>query len=764
MADHSLRVVKISADSRFSDRYITAQIKEAPEPGQAEAGRICALVEIEGSWQSNAQIGQTIINTVARHYYRGTESDPLMNFEAALKRVNESLTAATHTGNTDWIGHLHTAIVLLVGDTVHIAASGRSTATLYRDGHGSPMLDAAQDQSAAPGKVFATLLSGTIEPTDRLLVASSGLLKVLTPVEVDHCLGAPTPDEAVAQLGSMLRAKRGSWVHGFYIDAAAEPAPDVVVSHGAGIAGAHAQASQFFASLKRYIAPVSGGSGSTPVPAKEAATDAALLPKGSEAWARFQAWSKQAGDHLRTTVGPRLRTHAGTARQHAQALAHRLRRVATAKPAEAAGSKAAAAQPESLIGKSVFAIKDYAAHANEPAAPALPTITDYTAPPPTPAPRRRGQLKETVTQLWQRIASRIEWRSVLFGLVAIVLFAILVANIRVITRQHTTEQSKQALSSQLHDLQDKLEEARLARIFNQPDKATAALQTVLDGLPALLSSAVADDAKALQAKTTTELDALTQTTRLDTLQQLAKLPGSTRFVRSGDAAVALNAQGTAVTVVSLADGKTKAVPLGAHANAGGVTALDNAPGFALALNDGLAKLDADGQLADIALSGAAHPASGIASFFGNLYALDASGGQIWKYTAVKETFSKAEGYVTDGTTLANAIDLAVDGQVYVLRSDGSVTRFNRGKADTFALAAPPAPTSTLTAPKQLTTTKDSNSFFILDGGRVLKYDKSGHFQSQYAFKDLASIDAIAVDEQQKTIYLLANGVLSKTSF
>ncbi len=753
MPTQGLRAIRISTDARLSDRYLTVQIKEPPSQEHAEAGRICALVEIEGSWQSNAQVGQTIINTVARHYYRAGASDPLLNFETALKRVNETLTAASHTGNTDWIGHVNAAVVLLVGDAVHIAASGQVTATLLRDDHGSPMLD-GDEPPAAPGKVFGTVLSGTVEPADRLLIASSGLSQLLTPVEIEHTLAAPTPAEAVSGLSSLLAAKRGGWVNCLYIDAAAELLPDAVVDHGGGLGGVRSQIDRFIGTAKRYVVPAkrAGTASASDTVAAAPKLDAAALLEQAKAWTQAKS------HHVRTTVIPAVGKHARAGKAAAADLIRQLKERRAAAPMPPAKD-----EPENLIGKPVFAIRDYAGLADEPESTGSgPVITDYTAAPPAPAaePWHRRLLGAAKAQT-NSAARRIDWRSVGFGLVALVLLVILISNLRVITRQRSTEQSRQTLGVELQTLADKLEEARLARVFNQPDKAQAALKTVLDGLPALRNTVVEREAAELQTKATGELDALTKTTRLTNLTEVASIPDAARLAVFGDNAAVVGKNGTSLTVVPLGGGTPRTVDLGGRRIAA-VAALDDAA--AILTDTGLATVAADGTLTAVDAGGTARTGTGLAAFLGNLYVLDTAGTQIWKYSSTKTGFGAADAYLADSTDVADAVDLAIDGQVYVLSRDGTVTRLNRGKADSFALGGAPAPTSELTAPKRLLTTTDSNTLFLLDGGRMLAYAKSGQFSGQYAFDDLTDIDDAAVDEPHKTAYILASGKLLKASF
>lgn len=153
-------------------------------------------------------------------------------------------------------------------------------------------------------------------------------------------------------------------------------------------------------------------------------------------------------------------------------------------------------------------------------------------------------------------------------------------------------------------------------------------------------------------------------------------------------------------------------------------------------------------------------AQAIATYVSNIYTLDADNGTVWKYTATGNDYSKAAAYANTKTVSLNgAIDLSIDGNVYVLTSDGSVAKFVKGayEAD-FAIKNIPAPNNIIALPSKLFTDDTTNSIFILDKktSRIVKFDKSGEFNSQYVFDDIA-LDSFVVDAKLQKIWGLAGG-------
>lgn len=761
MSNELVRVTKIASTARLSDRYLTVQIKDASDPEQvATYGQLCAIVEIEGSWQSNSQIGQTIINTLSRQYYRGTAHDPLTNFEEALKKVNETLTHASHTGSTDWIGHLHAAVIVVIRNEIHLATTGHVYAVLFRDAHATPMLDEKRDVPTVPGKIFGTLLSGTIEGNDQLLIASSGLQKIATSEEIQECFsGAQHANEAIQKFGELLRAKRGKWVNALVIDAAGtlveQGSQTVIVEEGTGLQLASRLAG-LRSSAQKFLRPVAGWFHKTSASTKETIHER-LIPKGKEQLEQTKTWPSKLREQSKPVL-TKITTWLNSFKKNQS-----LQTDIPTPVAPVSTRTTNEPQIENLIGKSVYAIRDYNELSQSTPILQPPVVVDYTE---QQRPTRNFHVPTISMAGIRSLGSKIDWKPIVFGLIALILLAILLSNIRVITKQKENEQSKQAVQIQLNTLKDRLEEGRLARIFNQPDKAAAALHDVLIGLPPLLNSPVADGAKALQEKMQIEVDTLTLTNRLTNLKQIAHVDGASRMIRAGDFLVVSDAGGTKLASVHLNETEAKTLPLAANQHITAITAFDGKVGGAILTDQGAYELDASGQklTAATTASNTWKAGTALSSFFNNLYALDIAGNQIWKYTSTKTGFSKAEGYITDGTKLDSAIDIVVDGQLFILKKDGAVLKFNKGKADKFTLAAPPAPTDTITNAKQLVTTKDSSYLYLLDGARILRFDKTGKFQNQYAFKDINSIDSFALDEPNKTLFLCSKGIIYSASF
>ncbi len=778
-----LRHVRITNSGKLSDRYVTAQTKVPSDPGVRARGQLFTIVEIENPWFPTSQIGQTIINTVAREYFRADGRDYLTDFEAALKKVNETLGHLVQTGETDWVGHLHAIVILVTGDELHIASVGGVHGWLLRSGKTTPAIERTKTVPA-PEKTFSSVLSGVIEPGDRLVVASSGLLSVVSKAELEtNIFQAKQFGVAAIRLANLLRSKRGQWVNALILElpiqseaATRDEVPDVLYLDTSGVGDWRltlgmwtSKAHHGIVSLGHRLRQLDSAINTT--------MRRHVLPRTQAGWVKTKAWSTDAASRFQRETLPRVA-------QASAAVAQKLKEttVSKATPSTTPAAPPVTSPSENLIGKSVFSIHDYQAATVPPGASASPAadpdhapilqssaIRDYQGPAVGPGKSSfTDKLREGLQGLGGRVARVPLWRSrtVIFGVLAVGLAIILITNLQAISVRNQAAQSAEQAQATLADLEDALEEAKLAKIFNQPDKARELLATVLAGTESLAGTAVATQADAVAAEAQTALDELTSTTRLRDLVMIAELSTTTSsFVRWGDLLTTIDPETKQVVSVPIGGGETSVLDVGDTAPIA-LTAYDEKTAAAILTKPpSVFELTAaTGPLAALTPGdGAWQQGMALAPFFNNLYVLSPESKQIWRYTSTEGQLSAQEAYITDGTDVSAGVDLAIDGSVYVLTSTGEILKLSRGKREELAVRDLPKPNETLTNPRQIETTRDGDRLYVLDGTRIVALDKSGRFQAQYVPDGLDVIQSFSVDEAAKTLTVLSEGKLLRAT-
>ncbi|NQT49236.1 hypothetical protein HQ571_00925 [Candidatus Kuenenbacteria bacterium] len=142
-----------------------------------------------------------------------------------------------------------------------------------------------------------------------------------------------------------------------------------------------------------------------------------------------------------------------------------------------------------------------------------------------------------------------------------------------------------------------------------------------------------------------------------------------------------------------------------------------------------------------------------------IYALDANGQQIIKYSASGNNYGSGQIWIKDkkDADLSKATSLTIDGDIYVLTSDGKVYKFYTGELQEFDLKLiEPA----LAEANKIYTTAELPYIYISEAGskRIILTNKNGDFAKQYLFESLEAPIADFVISGNKMYLISGNKV------
>jgi len=144
---------------------------------------------------------------------------------------------------------------------------------------------------------------------------------------------------------------------------------------------------------------------------------------------------------------------------------------------------------------------------------------------------------------------------------------------------------------------------------------------------------------------------------------------------------------------------------------------------------------------------------GVRGFSSNLYVLQATKeGQIWRYLGLDSGLSSKKAYLNgDKYDLSEAVDMAIDGAVWVLFSDGTVAKYIRGTKDPFVVAGLDKGWGEVI---KIFTDAEQENLYILDrqSTRVVVINKNGEYQSQYNWPGIAGVKDVMVNEELGKIF------------
>jgi hypothetical protein len=142
-----------------------------------------------------------------------------------------------------------------------------------------------------------------------------------------------------------------------------------------------------------------------------------------------------------------------------------------------------------------------------------------------------------------------------------------------------------------------------------------------------------------------------------------------------------------------------------------------------------------------------------------VYSLDRSTGQVTRLTVGSNSFSGQTTILKQSVDLAQARDLAVDSDVYVLFPD-RLAKFTGGQQTDFQLS----PVSE--ALRGMTKLRVGNQVYLLEpvSKRVLIYSRAGQLLNQVQFPELTELNDLFVDENARELYLINGNKVYKITF
>ena len=156
----------------------------------------------------------------------------------------------------------------------------------------------------------------------------------------------------------------------------------------------------------------------------------------------------------------------------------------------------------------------------------------------------------------------------------------------------------------------------------------------------------------------------------------------------------------------------------------------------------------------------------IKGFAGGLYMLDTQQKSLYYYPPTKNGYESQAYVIVDANArvdLSKVVDLALDGNLYLLDSAGTISRFTReGRPLDFTGGVPDGK---IAGPKALFASASARSLYVLDtaGERIVQFSPDGKFQRQFKADgqkvSFSGARDLFVDEANRRVYLLTSKAL-----
>lgn len=671
-----------------------------PSPAEEALGSLLAVAETETRAGVGNELLDLTITAIQREYYRDPKRGVMASFESALHQANLVLHEAAERGVRDWMGYFNVVVGVLAGlpagqagSALHISVAGEATLLLARQRRLTNVSYGLSHLPITnPLRAFSQVASGPVAARDILFFGTGHFLNLFSEADLLRL----AVDHSASTIGLRLQQLYGD-------RKATSPLGLLTVSI---LPASIAEPREEVGLQRRRRAALFA----VPRPRKPLVIHTSRLKSLLALLSHILVKLKQ---YAYVTMWPLIKR--GSARGGWVMVA---------------ASSLASARVKTLAKR-----------------PSLPSLR---------RPDWRG--------LWQRLPVM----SKVLAIISLALAVAFVGSLFLLRQKRTDDQAVARASELLHEAQTKNEAVASALIYDNREQA----RRMLGEADQLASELLATGRYEKEAQ---ELKSAIQAQH-DRLQKIQRIAGGTAVVLSD-----LNGQVSGESpqgLVALADGvyafsgKNNAV---ARVSPGGEVTLLNKQtqgigSFILAVaheadkalllvtaEPGLALFDTtDGTLTpqDIAWPSAKPTITAVATYGSRLYVLDQAAGLLVSYSKSLRGYGGGEPWVVNKDFKVNTIkSVAVDGSVFALLEDGTLTRLFKGEPTDFkAEVVEPD----LREAKRVVTSESQQRLYVFDPSRrrVVIFSKKGVLERQVYLDDATSLTDFAVSSDEKTLYFL----------
>ena len=709
-------------------------------------GRLVLLAEIAERSQDNDRILHELEQEICRQYYESEDFQAEAAFERMLQKVNERLHLLLGPALPEWLERTNLVIAVVKETALHFTVIGQLHAFLIHRQRIVDILETSsgvpsQDQ-ASPLKIFTNIISGQLSLEDSLLFCTPSVLDYLSQEKLKRIIGEHNPNDAVRQLENLLAES------------------DSATSFGALV-------------LRLTALPPEARAEEVQNDTESAIHDRSGITRpqtSMEELIRREAKTNELLNHpLWPNLSRAIKTGTRGAVEKMNAAFGRKEDDCTELP-EGTPIRAWKAPSEpSALNKATRATGNGLLLLLKAIGVGIGKLFAAIG----RSLRRRSvseHLKNAPTSTNRRLASGASWfrmltpqrRWILLAALVLIIFA--AQSIVSAGNRRAQQQQQQTYTSAITSAREKISAADAALLIKNESGARKSLQdaaTTLASIPADQKSYTSDI-----ALLTNQIQAKQQTLRHvvsvdpETVYDLAglevgftapsfALSSGSLMMFNGSSSSVFSVDPTKKTAATLVDAPSLESPLTYFV--GG----QPSPALIMQHNGSLQQIDVTTKslaTVPVAYDNADRDLRDAAVYINRLYTLDAKNSAIIRHDKTGAGYAAGSSWLSGtSTTLADAVSLAVDGSVYVLRQSGVIEKFTAGKKDAVTFDQPDP---IMQAATSIFAAADITTLFIADGSnrRIVEYGKDGKFLRQYVSDKLANVKRVIVNKG--TVYAL----------
>lgn len=728
-----------------------AAISEPTPLEEKNLGKIYIVLELLGNTEHTQELFHIIQDTIIYEHYHASSFEVEVAFETALQKTNEQIEKWSEHMGEEWMKNFSAVIAVVREDVVHFTSIGKAHAFLTQKEQIINILEqnSTHDQPTAV-RTFSSILSGKLGKNNALFLCTESILDYISQERLRRMMIENNPNKITEKLENLLKDNAaGTNFAAIVLKMTPENEKNTAEKKSS-------QQQKSYENLEDSMNSLIN---------KERQTNELLSPS---LWPSFKKRWKDKDDEEEFTAGKNEVVQDDYDDYKEEKINEK------AQPLADKEKSLKVEQYKKIAAKTFAIIKKIASKGL--------AITVLLFQKITGALKNRSngvrnhhnfstwseKIKSGSRGVFQKFRHMSRGRKIL--LVAALIFIILFAQSVIFQgKKKETAQQQANYEQTLASVVQKIDQAKAALLYNNEDTARKFLneaQALLVQIPQN-SEGYGEKIQPRVDEITTKLQALNkiEITTPTLFADFAKIDSSLvlgKIQTINDGVVAFDKQGngvfmakentepTTVTKTTGANTAQKMIVATQEKDATGVYAL---------LEKGLLEFidthKGTTETTPLEFGPTTKNITDFSFFAKKIYTLDTQNNQIWKHTASTKGFGKGEAWITDKTRdLAKGASLFIDGAIYVLESNGKVSKFFNGNKEDFRLTKIDPE---MTVADKITGTEDGKNLYIFDkqGKRVVVFTKEGKFLKQFLFPALNDVEDIELSADEKNIYLLS---------
>jgi len=717
--DLLIRSAFLATNEKLPDRFLSVGEIDDHESNNF----VFYLLEVRSPWLSSQKIKKAIVETFKRSLLKKSLDEE--NFEIILEEVNEALSQLASAGEDSWIGNLNAIIGFIAGPDICIAQTGKISGYIFRKGKISSLTDNSVLDKPHPLKAFSDITAGKLIADDKVILSNSDLFNYMSLDRVRRIAENQSATMVNLELSKNLKKNKISTINAITIETLKEDkASEETVSEIPEIIYLDQKDESALKKISKQLSP------KTKIALGKSKVH--LVTAGKFLHKHGKVLYHKSKKSWQEKYGPKTRE---ILKKSAPAISSAL---SSAK--KSIGPRINGLKEQNNYKKLKVKTKLYTNHTN--------TFLSQTS-----------GIAVSSWLFLKNIFSRKESRRYLILILFLIFMMIGYVKLRANNNQKGEERKQQETVLYFDQAKESFDKAKEDLALGRNSDTTKLEEALSLSKKAEEVPATKDKATLLTKEIQASLDKITKTTRFYPSTSLNLGKSVTKLILVGT-----NFYG--IESGKIYTSNTKEPEMKLIGSIGSANLID------MAYSDSENKIyiytdqkkviafdiktntPSDLQVADSPAGW--ESAKAIATFSSNIYLLDSETGSIWKHAKSQDSYSKGSSYVdTKKVSLKDAVDFAIDGNVFILKSNGEVFKFSKGSKVDFTLKDIPKPNDKV-SPTKIYTDADTNYLYILDKSqnRIVKFDKSGEFVIQYSI-DSKTIDDFVVNDKLKKIWILS---------